>query len=573
MPSKHTINKLVAEGCAGRFASYVGSVAALEQAGIWQNIEEISASSGGVFLALFGALNMSANEMKNIVDKMDENTVASKTRRSQIPFFGPALSILSKSGINRSDNLIRFAKKVLVERGFSPDLTFKQLAELKKKMPHLKNIHITAVNISKTPAELTVFSSTNPFTQNVKIAEAFAAAVTYPSLLIPMKILINGKYYQFIDGGARDNYPYCIFPRDQWSECLGLKLDTHDEIFAFEDHEPSLADTFFWGLLTDNHFIYKSYPNSIQLFDCYISSFTPPTLIDYQALYISGELATRAWSEKGPAEHKPATCPEEDEHIRARTERYNKLMENDSGISQYIFPLYYFNLLMIYQEIKDWDDEKYGCCAYYNALLQQLNQWRCWSLSDFVLTGSALIKVQSNLFKLLQERCEKAALLPDATPNLITDLILTHLQKNEYNKACALLLKLDAAPNAEYKLMHINHRRILQLLDKSKNSSPEKKQLIKLISKYREMLLMTHPGAYEGYLISKFGALLQIKQYPEAAIIAKKLLETPTLTDQQRENIYDASMQLFGETSEQGIQLREIFPVTKKVMEQRCYAS
>ncbi len=558
---KQKINKLVVEGCAGRFIAVVGGIQALEKAGVWKNIREISASSSGAFIALFGALDMSVDEMYAVASNMDENTCASKTRRSQIPFFGPKLSVLSKFGINRTDGAVRFAKKILEDHHLSPNLTFKELADLIKIRPELRNIHINALNISKSPAELTVFSSENEFTQHVKIADAFAAAVAYPALLIPMKILINGKEYQFIDGGAKDPYPYCIFPQEEWPHCVGLKLDTGPEVWECEDHEPGLFDTFYWALHTDNDFIYKrAFPNSIQIFDCRISSFTSPTLIDYKALSISGELATTARLEGTFPEEKKEICAD-DPSIRARTDRYRKMLAEDGSISQYIFPIYYLNLLMIYQEIKAWDDKQLGCCAYYNALLQQLNQWRCWSLSDFLVTGSALRKAQVDLYQLLFERREDAALLPDATPNLITDLTLSYLQKKEYGKAYALLSEIEKQPNAEKKLLHINHRKILQLLHQSGSALFAKESLTQLVIGYQEKLFQTYPGAYEGYLITEFGALLKAKKYLEATIIAEKLLATPTLTDQHRQKIFDAAMQLFGETSEQGLQLKQMFPV------------
>jgi len=571
------IDTAVFEGCGIRFPAIVGALIALVKAGIFNNIDKFAGSSGGAFPALFAALGMQPDEMVETINNMKESSVTSRIQRSQIPFFGTPFSIITKHGLHNSDVLIRFAENILKDRGFPPNLTFRQHAELKKKNPDrkLKSIYLTAVNNSTNVGELTVFSSENPLTQDVPIAKAFAAALAYPSHFTPVKILINGDGCEFTDGGTRDNYPYSIFPRDHWHKCLGFKLDTSEEIFGFHYHHPRLIDLFFWNLVTDNHFIFESVPNSVKFFDGRISTFKPLTLIDRQALYLSGELAMTARltslptnSEKA-AEHKSEVSsffdPSPKASIDARTQRYLRLMENDSGLSGYIYPTYYFNLLMIYNELKSWKEfhdmyhkETQEFFVHYNALLDQLSENSPTSLSDVFLTGYALRKLRFDLFLLLRELADKAALFPEATPNLITAVVIAYLKTNDYKKAFDLLTQIDEKDDLKSKLIKLDHYRILQLLNQNKENSNGKKELVNLIELFYERLLKTYPGAYEMFMTVKFGESLQEKNDTKANEYAEKMKRS--ISDEHLDKIYDAATKQFESAPEQLMKLQHMLP-------------
>ncbi len=326
-------------------------------------------------------------------------------------------------------------------------------------------------------------------------------------------------------------------------------------------------DVFFWHLVTDNHFIYESYPNTIKIFDGRIDSFRSLTLIDRQALYMSGELATatklvefkKSQSDKAPVEQKSADlpCSSKSAIINARTEKYLKLMENDLGLVSYLFPTYTFNLLMIYEEIKTWKTYKQEHREYfvhYNALLDQLCVKSTWSSIDVLITGLSLSKIRHDLFLLLRELAEEAALFPEATPTLITDVIIAHLKTNEYHKSISLLKTLE---NSD-KLLKIDHHRILQLLNQDKSNSAEKKKLIILIELHYERLLMTYPGAYEAYLAVKFGELLQAKNYLKTADIVEKM--KVAIPADHLKKIYDAAMRQFDRDVERSSKVQEMFP-------------
>ena len=560
------IDTAVFEGCGIRFPSIVGALIALVKAGVWNNIKNIAASSGGAFPALFAALGMDPDEMVDTMNQMDESSITNRTMRSKIPFFGTPFSILTLHGLHNSDILIRFAKNLLIKKGFSANLTFRQHAELRKTNPSLKNIFLTAVNNSTSAGVLTVFPSEKFNTQDVKIAEAFAAALAYPVQFTPVKILINGKLIEFTDGGVRDNYPYSIFPKKRWHKIVGVKPDTVEETFnRFHYRRPGLLNFFFWNLVTDNHFIYESFPNSVKIFVDPVDTFKSITLIDRQALLMSGEMAMTARlvpSVETAVEHKV----ENNASVNARTMRYLKLMENDTGLSGYIFPTYYFNLLMIYNEIKNWKEyhELYEVdlpehYIHYNALLDQLSKSYMQSLCDVFIAGYALSKIRHDLFLLLRELADKAAVSPEATPQLITDVIIAYLQTNELNSAIEFLARLEKNEGANLKLIKIDHQRILQLLNQDKNPSEEKKQFIHKIKHHYERLIKTYPGAYETYLTVKFGDLFQAKQYSKAAKIAEKMRDE--IPKDYLKKIYEAAMKQFENAPEQIQKLQEMFPL------------
>jgi len=544
--------KLIFEGCGTRYFSIVGSLKTLQEKGVLDNIQDIAATSGGVLPALLCGLNIDPEKMLIIINQINYRALEKKTKLGQIPFFGPPLSVLLNHGFQSTETIIDFVKKILSDHGFPSDMTFDDLAQLKKTNPKLKNLYFTAVNNSTTTGEFTIFSCTNPKTQHVQIAEAFAAAVAVPIVYAPVKILIDGKSCDFADGGTRNMFPYDCFVQEEWKHCLGIKLDTYREVFDSHYHKPGLIDVYFWHLLGDNHATYLTYPNVIQLFDGDFSTFNIPTLIERLALYVSGSLATAGKLQEfaeSKAEKHPLAANSNTKQMEARTTQYKKQME----IS--LFPSHHDSLKLkkIYQEIKSWNDETEGCCVHYNALLDQLHDHPTFSL-DTVFN-----KIRFDLQQLLQERAVKNAFLPNATPILITDVTLTYLQNNLLKKASEFLLQLNSNTFSRNKLTRIDHLQIIKKIKQIKSTpanSKEKEELIELVSSFRERRLMDHPGAYEAYLIAKFGEILQTKDYLKADIFLKKIKEK---IPQYLEQVYDTTHQQFRETAEYGRVLQVIW--------------
>lgn len=538
IPKKYT--KLVFEGCGTGYASIVGGLKTLEEKGILDNIDDIAATSGGVLPAFLCGLGIAPDKIMDILKQMNYKVLAKKTRLAQIPLFGPPLSVVLHYGFQTTDTIIDFVKKILSDHNFPPEMTFDDLAQLKKAKPKLKNLYFTAVNNSTVNGELTIFSHTNPKTKHVQIAEAFAAAVAIPIAYEPVKILIDGKYCNFGDGGTKNMFPYDCFPREEWKTCLGFKLDEYWQIYNSPHHKPRLVDVYFWHLLNDNDATYSTYPNVIQIFDVDMDRFDFPSLLTQLALFISGRLATAAKLNEF-SEHKSEEY--DFKEIDARTNQYKKRMETS------IFPLHADSLKLkkVYQEIEEWDDEIQGCCVHYNALLDELNEHWIFSM-DCVFN-----KIRYDLFQLLQERAAKAAFLPNTPPNVITDVVLIYLKNNSLKKAYEFLKRLENNSVTTKKLLKIDHLRIVKTIQKS--WANEKEELIELVRSFRERRLMDHPGGYEAYLVAEFGKMLQTKNYRKAAEILKKIKDT---IPQFIEQVYEVTHQQFRENAEYGKVLQVI---------------
>lgn len=561
------IDRIVIEGCGVRFPASIGCIANLEKRKRWQQINYIAASSGGVIPAFFAGLGMNSEEMLETAFAMNTSVFMEKSLVSRIPLIGAPLSKLSiftHHGMSTANKVIAFAQSLLKEKGLSPSLTFRQHAQWRKENcelnPNIKNFIMTAVNNSTSAGDIIIFSADNKDTQDVEIAQAFAAALAYPSQIIPVKILINGKFVKCSDGGARDNYPYHVFPPVTWDKCLGFKLDCQEEIFRFHYMQPGLANIFFWNLVQDNHFIYGHFKNTIQMFDGNISVLDEVKPIDTYALYMSGEMAMSSVldSKYDIAEEKKSVpiVPKIKSQVDIRTKKYQKLLEGGSSLTRFFSLTYLADLQRVFNEINAWDDEYRGCCVHYNALIDQINenQSSIASLFDLHLSGHALTLIRNNLLTLLRDRGAKSAFLPEATPDLINDILVAYLQINAYDKALHFFNEVLNNPIAKPKLMDINHRRVLEILNKSISSAKEKFTLIDLVESTYAELLKTHPYAYETYLTVKFGKLVTEKKYSDAKKILEKMKDV--IPREKLQEIYEIALRQFDVDSEQGMQLR-----------------
>src|SRR4029079_15095995 len=188
------------------------------------------------------------------------------SKKSQVPVIGEGLAVALDHGSNSGNKMALFIKKILKNAGLSENLTFQELNQLTKRDNKYLELFLTAVNVTRT-GQLQIFSHlTTPY---VRIADAVAAAVAYPGLIQPYPILMNDKFENFIDGGLRDNFPFEIFPRSEWSKMLGLKVDTHGEIFGHQFKQPNLYE-FLYTLVHDGEYEYKKHPQNrtIQFYDC-----------------------------------------------------------------------------------------------------------------------------------------------------------------------------------------------------------------------------------------------------------------------------------------------------------------
>lgn len=493
------INTLVFEGCGSRFFTYMFALDALQKHTPLHQIQRVAASSSGAIVATLLSIGFAPSEMIHIFESMQffEFLDPSKTSR-YIPVLGPFASMISHRGAYLGEKCANFFKKNLENQGLDGNITFQELHEFKEKNKLLlPDLYLTAANVTRQ-GQLQIFSyETTPY---VPIVDALIAAIAYPGCIQPRSILMKSKMEQFIDGGVRDNFPFNIFPMQEWPFILGLKVDTKGEIFGHAYAEPSLSE-FLYELVHDGEYEFKKYhkKRTIQFYDCNLGVLqTSHSLLEKFALKISGEKAVRDFFEEGKKsdEKYNSSQPIDNQAQRARTAEFIAQLKKQS-----------YNELA--KKIHEWKDDQQGAYIYYHVILDVLKK-RSSLYHQFEY---------KNILELVKSRSIKTSFFASSTADHIFDVLMTYLKDGQGDLAYQYLIDLKTHPFHLQKLLDINHDVILDFLSKNRCCSVKfknKDQLIELIESFKEQKLKTHPGAAEAEYVLKVDAALKRRDYDKA---------------------------------------------------------
>lgn len=128
-------------------------------------------------------------------------------------------NFINEYGFDNGNKVINWIETLIVKKGYSKNITFKQLYTIKNI-----NLQILASNINKYT--YTMFDSIN--TPDLLIKDAIRMSISVPFLFTIKSY--NGDIH--VDGGLINNYPIKLF-KDNLENVLGLKLVTKGE---FESH-------------------------------------------------------------------------------------------------------------------------------------------------------------------------------------------------------------------------------------------------------------------------------------------------------------------------------------------------
>ena len=132
-------------------------------------------------------------------------------------------NLLTHYGFDTGNKIIQWIESLIVKKGYSKNITFKQLYLIKSV-----NLQILASNVNKYT--YTIFDSIN--TPDLSIKEAIRMSISVPFLFTIKEY--NGDIH--VDGSLINNYPIKLF-KDNLDNVLGLKLITKGE---FECHNLDL---------------------------------------------------------------------------------------------------------------------------------------------------------------------------------------------------------------------------------------------------------------------------------------------------------------------------------------------
>ncbi len=221
------VNSLAFQGGGPRGACYNGVSEALEQLKVSQNVRYVAGSSAGAITALGFALGLDAKQFATLSGKLDFQDLLDKG--------GSYVGALWYNHIYSGQNFHDWASMLCLAVLGSPDATFGDLHQAITEPSHpyynpsLKELIITGTQLLKDGTSQTIaFSSLDPATSEVKIADAVRASMSIPGVYQPWEVIdINEKNWgTFVDGGVLNNFPINLLDDPELTQThLGIKYN------------------------------------------------------------------------------------------------------------------------------------------------------------------------------------------------------------------------------------------------------------------------------------------------------------------------------------------------------------
>lgn len=244
---------LVFEGGGVKGIAYVGSLQALEEKGILQNVARVGGASAGAITAILVGLNYSVREVNDILRRLDFNSFQDDSHFFPVD----AVRLFNKYGWYKGDAFRKWIGDIIKEKTGNSEATFKDAQGLKNARG-FRDLYFVGTNLSTRFEELFSFE----LTPDLPIADAVRISMSIPLFFASQRR--NNDIY--VDGGVLDNYPVKLFDSKKFvetaehflvpayydkrnvgvtaeaqyvynKETLGFRLDSAQEIAVFRDHE------------------------------------------------------------------------------------------------------------------------------------------------------------------------------------------------------------------------------------------------------------------------------------------------------------------------------------------------
>lgn len=219
--------------------AYVGSIKALEEKGIVDNIERIAGSSAGSITAVAMSYGYSAAELKEIMD-------ATKFSSFMDGWINP-IRFLRSYGVYKGKAYLKWMKKIVAgtiieggpKRNLGPNATFKDFKEA-----GCKDLYIMTTDLNmQTIKELSYRT-----TPNLSVAEACRASMAIPGFFPAWKF--TNAYpddHIYIDGGVLDLFPISLFDTKEFTGQEGKEnFETMGFYLANKDQKNKNDNLKFW---------------------------------------------------------------------------------------------------------------------------------------------------------------------------------------------------------------------------------------------------------------------------------------------------------------------------------------
>ncbi|ARR75037.1 putative patatin-like phospholipase, partial [Mimivirus AB-566-O17] len=198
--SKQMYTSLVIEGGGSKNIASIGALDYLHNHTLLNNIVNYAGTSSGAILCILLVMNYTPKEIKDVVF----NGTLNKYIKNN--FFMNAYNLFNKYGLNNPNKVIKLMGKLFTNKGFSKNITFKELYHKTHK-----TLVITGTNISKQ--KIVYFN----YLSHPDVPVLAALRITMNIPIFFTRIKHNGDYY--VDGFLLMNFPLYYFDHPDGHLC------------------------------------------------------------------------------------------------------------------------------------------------------------------------------------------------------------------------------------------------------------------------------------------------------------------------------------------------------------------
>lgn len=196
------IKRICLSGGGVRIGGHSGALEELEHLNMLINVKEWMGVSAGALMSLCKVIGYTSKGINTICTEFDfENVIDLDS--------GPGCLI--NFGIDTGERLQRLINAVLHIKGFSSEITFKELYEKTNR-----TLRVFATDLNQG----TYLEFSYKTTPDYHVSLAVRASMSFPYYFQPVEDPITGHLLS--DGGIINNYPLDILTEDERNETLGL---------------------------------------------------------------------------------------------------------------------------------------------------------------------------------------------------------------------------------------------------------------------------------------------------------------------------------------------------------------
>ncbi|OJT19068.1 hypothetical protein BO221_36775 [Archangium sp. Cb G35] len=286
---------LVFEGAGVRNCAYAGAMLALEDHGVFGQVEQVAGTSSGSIAATLVSLGYTPAEIRQEMLNLDFARIQDGNWLT-----GP-VRMLNHHGWNPGDYFLASMEDVIARKTGDGRITFAQLRARGFKPLYVVGTNLSVRNVRVFPDE---------HSQDMAVADAVRISMSIPFFFASREF--QGEIY--VDGGVMWNYPIDLFdgPESYNARTLGFFLDTFNQPKPDPIHNlHDFTGSFFASLLSSQEIDLMNSPanlaRSIRIDDLGLK----PTEFGITreqklALMRQGEQSTRAFLERYAASHSAA---------------------------------------------------------------------------------------------------------------------------------------------------------------------------------------------------------------------------------------------------------------------------